>query len=116
MKAKWLAGKVRKWFADGIDKNRDLGYRFKGKESRLFCHNFGSIVENLKTDSDQQSHTCTFLLHVFGYTANYVEANASPGKIPRYVPSLQMTLRLQHFISNATIKTHYQHFLFLNYI
>ena len=68
VKATRLAKKVRKWFVDGrVLKNKDLEYRFTGKESRLFCHNFMSIVRNLKTDSDQKCHT--FQLHVFAYTA-----------------------------------------------
>ena len=44
VKATRLAKKVKKWFSDGRDKNKDLDYRFTGKESRLFCHNFMSIV------------------------------------------------------------------------
>lgn len=67
VKATRLAKKVRKWFADGRDKNKDLDYRFTGKESRLFCHYFMSIIQNLRTDSDHQSHT--FQLHVFAFTA-----------------------------------------------
>ena len=67
VKATRLAKKVRKWFADGRDQNKDLDYRFTGKESRLFCHNFMSIVWNLKMDSDQQPHT--FQLQVFAFTA-----------------------------------------------
>ena len=55
------------WFVDGRDKNKDLDYRFTGKESCLFCHNFMSIVRNLKTDSYQKCHT--FELPVFAYTA-----------------------------------------------
>lgn len=57
VKATRLAKKVRKWFVDGREKNKDLDYRFTGKESRLFCHNFMSIVKNLRMDSDQRSHT-----------------------------------------------------------
>ena len=61
-----LAKKIRKWFAGDRTKNKPLEYRFTGKESRLFCHNFMYIVESLKTDEDQNVHT--FKLHVFAYT------------------------------------------------
>ena len=66
VKASRLAKKIRKWFADDRMKNKVLEYRFTSKESRLFCHNFMSIVESLKTDADQTSHT--FKLHAFAYT------------------------------------------------
>ena len=66
MKATRLAKKIRKWFAGDRTKNKPLEYRFTGKESRLFCHNFMYIVESLKTDEDQNVHT--FKLHVFVYT------------------------------------------------
>ena len=66
VKATRLAKKIRKWFAGDRTKNKPLEYRFTGKESRLFCHNFMYIVESLKTDEDQNVHT--FKLHVFAYT------------------------------------------------
>ena len=66
VKAKRLAKKIRKWFADYRTRNKQLGYWFTGQESRLFCHNFMSIVEGVTMDDDQQSHT--FKLHVFAYT------------------------------------------------
>ena len=67
VKASRLAKKIRKWFADDKMRDKDLQYRFTGKESRLFCHNFMSIIDSLKTDQDQTCHT--FKLHVFAYTA-----------------------------------------------
>ena len=63
VKATRLVRKVSKWLAGERAKNKQLEYRFTGKESRLFCHNFMSIVLSLKTDADQESHT--FKLHVF---------------------------------------------------
>ena len=66
VKATRLAKKIRKWFADDRTRNKQLEYRFTGKESRLFCHNFMSIVEGVTMDDDQQSHT--FKLHVSAYT------------------------------------------------
>ena len=69
VKATRLARKVRKWFAGDRAKNKQLEYRFTGKESRLFCHTFMSIVLSLKTDADQESHTFKLHVHVFAYTA-----------------------------------------------
>lgn len=66
VKATRLAKKIRKWFADDRTRDKQLEYCFTGKESRLFCHNFMSIVECITMDDDQQSHT--FKLHVFAYT------------------------------------------------
>ena len=67
VKATRLARKIRKWFAGDRAKSKQLEYRFTGKESRLFCHNFMLIVLSLKTNADEESHT--FKLHVFAYTA-----------------------------------------------
>ena len=67
VKATRLARKIRKWFAGDRAQNKQLEYRFTGKESHLFCHNFMLIVLSLKTNADQESHT--FKLHVFAYTA-----------------------------------------------
>lgn len=55
------------WFADDKMRDKDLQYRFPGKESRLFSHNFRTIIDRLKTDADQTCHTCK--LHVFAYRA-----------------------------------------------
>ena len=66
VKAPRLAKKIRKWFSDDRTKNKLLESRFTGKESRLFCHIIMCIVQSLKTDADQVSHT--FQLHVFAYT------------------------------------------------
>ena len=55
------------WFADNKMRDKDLQYRFPGKESHLFSHNFITIIDSLKTDADQTCHTCK--LHVFAYRA-----------------------------------------------
>ena len=92
VKATRLAKKVRKWFADGREKNKDLDYRFTGKGSRLFCHNFMSIVKNLRMDSDQRSHT--FQLHVFAHiginlrdTSLFLTSTPTTWTIGHIVPS-----------------------------
>ena len=96
VKATRLAKKVRKWFADGREKNKDLDYRFTGKESRLFCHHFMSIVQNLKMDSDQRSHTLK--LHVFAFTA--INLRDAVSFFSRVSLSNEQVLSLQQFCSN----------------
>ncbi|CAH3167592.1 unnamed protein product, partial [Porites evermanni] len=96
VKATRLAKKVRKWFADGREKNKDLDYRFTGKESRLFCHNFMSIVKNLRMDSDQRSHT--FQLHVFAHIA--INLRDAVSLFSRVSISNEQVLSLQQFCSN----------------
>ena len=76
VKATRLAKKIRKWFSDGRTKNKSLEYRFTGKESRLFCHNVMCIVQSLKTDVDQESHT--FQLHVFAFTGKKLKGFSLP--------------------------------------
>ena len=96
MKATRLAKKVRKWFADGREKNKDLDYRFTGKESRLFCHNCMSIVKNLRMDSDQRSHN--FWLHVFAHIA--INLRDAVSFFSRVSISNKQVLSLQQFCSN----------------
>ena len=96
VKATRFAKKVRKWFADGRDKNKDLDYRFTGKESRLFCHNFMSIVKNLRMDSDQRSHT--FQSHVFAHIA--INLRDAVSLFSRVSISNEQVLSLQQFCSN----------------
>ena len=96
VKATRLAKKVRKWFADGREKNKDLDYRFTGKESRLFCHNFMSIVKNLRMDSDQRSHT--FQSHVFAHIA--INLRDAVSLFSRVSISNEQVLSLQQFCSN----------------
>ena len=96
VKATRLAKKVRKWFADGREKNKDLDYRFTGKESRLFCHNFMSIGKNLRMDSDQRSHT--FQLHVFAHIA--INLRDAVSLFSRVSISNEQVLSLQQLCSN----------------
>lgn len=102
VKAIRLAKKVRKWFADGREKNKDLDYRFTGKESRLFCHNFMSIVKNLRMDSDQRSHT--FQLHVFAHIA--INLRDAVSLFSRVSISNEQVLSIQHFALTITELLH----------
>ena len=63
LKATRLAKKVRKWFCDGRLKNKDLSYRFTGKESQ----NFMKLVNSLILHDDQPTHV--FTLHIFAIIA-----------------------------------------------
>ena len=96
VKATRLAKKNRKWFAGDRSKNKQLEYRFTGKESRLFCHNFMSIVLSLKTDTDQDPHT--FQLHVFAYTA--INLRDSVSLFSRITVSGEEIKNLQQVCSN----------------
>ena len=48
LKATRLAKKVRKWFCDGRLKNKDLEYRFTGKESLIMSHQFMTLLSALE--------------------------------------------------------------------
>ena len=58
---------MRKWFCDGCLKNKDLEYRFTGKESLLMCHQFVTLLSALELEDDQPVHS--FALHVFATIA-----------------------------------------------
>ena len=60
VKAGCLAKKVCKWFDETQGKQGDLQYRFTGKESRLFCHNFARLLTFLRqaNDSQKQRQIC----------------------------------------------------------
>ena len=61
VKAGRLAKKVRKWFDETQGKAGDLQYRFTGKESRLFCHNFSRLLTFLRQEGDSQKQQQTVL-------------------------------------------------------
>ena len=67
LKATRLAKKVRKWFCDGRLKNKDLEYRFTGKESLIMCHQFMTLLSALELEDDQPLHS--FALHLFATIA-----------------------------------------------
>ena len=61
IKAGRLAKKVRKWFDETQGRQGDLQYRFTGKESRLFCHNFARLLTFLRQEGDSQKQRQTVL-------------------------------------------------------
>ena len=65
VKAKRLAKKVKKWFDETQGKQADLQYRFTGKESRLFCHNFMQLIKSLSSEDDTKKQKQTVLALVY---------------------------------------------------
>ena len=61
VKAGRLAKKVCKWFDETQGRKGDLQYRFTGKESRLFCHNFARLLTFLRQEGDTQKQQQTVL-------------------------------------------------------
>ena len=59
--------KIRKWWLEGRAKNKDLEYRFTGKESRLFCHNFMKLIHAIKFQGDDKRSS--FKVHILAFTA-----------------------------------------------
>ena len=67
LKATRLAKKVRKWFCYGRLHNKDLSYRFTGKESKILSNNFMKLINSLSLNDDQSTHI--FKLHIFAIIA-----------------------------------------------
>jgi len=65
VKATRLAKKVRQWYNDTQCKKGDIQYRFTGKESRLFCHNFMRLIRYLSHDGDSRKQRQTVLALVY---------------------------------------------------
>lgn len=57
-----LARKVSKWFDEIQCKKGDLQYRFTGKESRMFCHNYTRLLTFLGKDGNSQKQKQTILV------------------------------------------------------
>lgn len=57
-----LARKVSKWFDETQGKKGDLQYRFTGKGSRMFCHNYARLLTFLRKDGDSQKQKQTILV------------------------------------------------------
>ena len=57
-----LARKVSKWFDETQGKKGDLQYRFTGKESRMFCHNYARLLTFLRKEGDSQKQKQTILV------------------------------------------------------
>ena len=65
VKANRLAKKVKKWFDETQGRQADLQYRFTGKESRLFCHNFMQLIKSLSSEGDSKKQKQTVLALVY---------------------------------------------------
>ena len=65
VKCKCLARKVTKWFDETEAKGSDLQYRFTGKDSRLFCHNFMRLIKFLSCEDDSRKQRLTVLVYAF---------------------------------------------------
>ena len=65
VKAKCLARKVIKWYDETQSTGQDLQYRFTGKESRLFCHNFMRLVKWLSSEKDFKRQRQTVLIYAY---------------------------------------------------
>ena len=59
-----VANEVQKWFNDTNGKSKDFDYRFTGKHSHLFLHNFMfliDVLEQLSTDVEKK----VFYIHAY---------------------------------------------------
>ncbi|XP_048580094.1 uncharacterized protein LOC116606566 isoform X1 [Nematostella vectensis] len=65
VKTKRLAKRVRQWYNETQGKKGDLQYRFTGKESRLFCHNFMRLLKYLSSEEDTPKQKQTVLALVY---------------------------------------------------
>jgi len=65
VKTKRLSTKVKKWFDETQGKKSDLQYRFTGKESRMFSHNFMRLIQFLSCRNDSQKQRQTVLVLVY---------------------------------------------------
>lgn len=65
VKSKCLARRVTEWFEETEAKGSDLQYRFTGKDSRLFCHNFMWLIKFLSCEGDSRKQRLTVLVYAF---------------------------------------------------
>ena len=62
VKAKRVAKKVTKWFDETQGHRADFSYRFTGKDSRLFCHNFMLLIKAMSSTSDLKAQKFRILV------------------------------------------------------
>ena len=62
VKTRHLANKTKQWFNETQGSGSDLHYRFTGKDSRCFCHNFMRLIRWLSNESDSRKEHQTLLL------------------------------------------------------
>ncbi|RMX45671.1 hypothetical protein pdam_00023844 [Pocillopora damicornis] len=61
VKARRLANKTKQWFNETQGSGADLHYRFTGKDSRCFCHNFMRLIKWLRCEKDSSKERQTVL-------------------------------------------------------
>ena len=61
VKARRLANKTKQWFNETQGSGADLHYRFTGKDSRSFCHNFMRLIKWLRCEKDSSKERQTVL-------------------------------------------------------
>ena len=59
-----LYKKLKKWFA--LNRKTSFEFRFTGKESKAFCHNFMQIIASVATEPNE-SQSCKLKLHALAY-------------------------------------------------
>ena len=60
-----LANKVTRWFNETKADGKEFDYRFTGRDSRMFLHNFMYLVKSLESHADTARQT--FRLNVFAF-------------------------------------------------
>ena len=65
VKCNLLYLKTKRWFQS--ERSRPFDYRFTGKESKLFCHNFMYLISCLYTAVPQPSAAFSLKLHALAY-------------------------------------------------
>lgn len=61
VKTRRLANKTKQWFNETQEAGAVLHYRFTGKDSRCFCHNFMRLIKWLSCESDSRKECQTVL-------------------------------------------------------
>ena len=60
-----LANKVTRWFNETKADGKDFEYRFTGRDSRMYLHNFMHLIVSLESPADTARQT--FRLHTFAF-------------------------------------------------
>ena len=98
VKAKCLARKVKRWFDDTHGSGPDLQYRFTGKDSRRFCHNFVILGKSLSHENDSKADRQAVL--VFAYIGQRLTlySPVSTYKFSLFVPKHFLQYQLGEFV------------------
>lgn len=65
VKCKSIARKAKEWFDDTQGLGVDLTYRFTGKDSKRFCHNFMLLIKRLSHENDSQAERQRVIVFAF---------------------------------------------------